>query len=91
METPADMAGARVLSRAAVLAMPDPAHSTTGRALDVTNLVIERLGLQRVWRAAAPKSGLGMRPSGLSAAVTAVQRHDDPRPSASAEASVKNR
>lgn len=88
----ADMAGAPVLSRAAVLAMPDPAHSTTGRTLDVTNLVIERLGLKNVSAAAAREvvSGL-MSPSGLSAAMTAVPNATTTAPSASAEASVKNR
>lgn len=88
----ADMAGAPVLSRAAVLAMPDPAHSTTGRTLDVTNLVIERLGLKNVSAAAAREvvSGL-MSPSGLSAAMTAVPSATTSAPSASAEASVKNR
>lgn len=88
----ADMAGAPVLSRAAVLAMPDPAHSTTGRTLDVTNLVIERLGLKNVSAAAAREvvSGL-MSPSGLSAAMTAVPNATTSAPSTSAEASVKNR
>lgn len=88
----ADMAGAPVLSRAAVLAMPDPAHSTTGRTLDVTNLVIERLGLKNVSAAAAREvvSGL-MSPSGLSAAMMAVPNATTTAPSASAEASVKNR
>lgn len=88
----ADMAGAPVLSRAAVLAMPDPAHSTTGRTLDVTHLVIERLGLKNVSAAAAREvvSGL-MSPSGLSAAMTAVPNATTTAPSASAEASVKNR
>ena len=89
----ADMAGAPVLSRAAVLAMPDPAHSTTGRTLDVTNLVIERLGLKNVSAAAAREvvSGL-MSPSGLSAAMTAVPSATTSAPSASAEAApVKNR
>lgn len=88
----ADMAGAPVLSRSAVLAMPDTAHSTTGRTLDVTNLVIERLGLKNVSAAAAREvvSGL-MSPSGLSAAMTAVPNATTPAPSASAEASVKNR
>lgn len=88
----ADMAGAPVLSRAAVLAMPDPAHSTTGRTLDVTNLVIERLGLKNVSAAAAREvvSGL-MSPSGLSAAMTAVPNATTSAPSPSAEASVKNR
>lgn len=88
----ADMAGAPVLSRAAVLAMPDPAHSTTGRTLDVTHLVIERLGLKNVSAAATREvvSGL-MSPSGLSAAMTAVPNATTTAPSASAEASVKNR
>ena len=88
----ADMAGAPVLSRSAVLAMPDTAHSTTGRTLDVTNLVIERLGLKNVSAAAAREvvSGL-MSPSGLSAAMTAVPNATTTAPSASAEASVKNR
>lgn len=89
----ADMAGAPVLSRAAVLAMPDPAHSTTGRTLDVTNLVIERLGLKNVSAAAAREvvSGL-MSPSGLSAAMTAVPNATTSAPSPSAEAApVKNR
>lgn len=88
----ADMTGAPVLSRAAVLAMPDPVHSTTGRTLDVTNLVIERLGLKNVSAAAAREvvSGL-MSPSGLSAAMTAVPNATTTAPSASAEATVKNR
>lgn len=89
----ADMAGAPVLSRSAVLAMPDTAHSTTGRTLDVTHLVIERLGLKNVSAAAAREvvSGL-MSPSGLSAAMTAVPSATTSAPSASAEAApVKNR
>ena len=89
----ADMAGAPVLSRSAVLAMPDTAHSTTGRTLDVTHLVIERLGLKNVSAAAAREvvSGL-MSPSGLSAAMTAVPNATTTAPSASAEAApVKNR
>lgn len=88
----ADMAGAPVLSRSAVLAMPDTAHSTTGRTLDVTHLVIERLGLKNVSAAAAREvvSGL-MSPSGLSPAMTAVPNATTTAPSASAEASVKNR
>lgn len=89
----ADRAGAPVLSRSAVLAMPDTAHSTTGRTLDVTNLVIERLGLKNVSAAAAREvvSGL-MSPSGLSAAMTAVPNATTTAPSASAEAApVKNR
>ena len=89
----ADMAGAPVLSRAAVLAMPDTAHSTTGRTLDVTHLVIERLGLKNVSAAAAREvvSGL-MSPSGLSAAMTAVPNATTSAPSPSAEAApVKNR
>lgn len=88
----ADRAGAPVLSRSAVLAMPDTAHSTTGRTLDVTHLVIERLGLKNVSAAAAREvvSGL-MSPSGLSAAMTAVPNATTTAPSASAEASVKNR
>lgn len=88
----ADMAGAPVLSRSAVLAMPDAAHSTTGRTLDVTHLVIERLGLKNVSAAAAREvvSGL-MSPSGLSAAMTAVPNATPTEPSALAEASVKNR
>lgn len=83
----ADMAGAPVLSRSAVLAMPDTAHSTTGRTLDVTHLVIERLGLKNVSAAAAREvvSGL-MSPSGLSAAMTAVPNATTSAPSASAEA-----
>lgn len=87
------MAGAPVLSRSAVLAMPDTAHSTTGRTLDVTHLVIERLGLKNVSAAAAREvvSGL-MSPSGLSAAMTAVPSATTSAPSASAEAApVKNR
>lgn len=89
----ADMAGAPVLSRSAVLAMPDTAHSTTGRTLDVTHLVIERLGLKNVSAAAAREvvSGL-MSPSGLSAAMTAVPSATTSAPSPSAEAApVKNR
>ena len=89
----ADMTGAPVLSRSAVLAMPDTAHSTTGRTLDVTHLVIERLGLKNVSAAAAREvvSGL-MSPSGLSAAMTAVPNATTSTPSASAEAApVKNR
>ena len=89
----ADMAGAPVLSRSAVLATPDTAHSTTGRTLDVTHLVIERLGLKNVSAAAAREvvSGL-MSPSGLSAALTAVPSATTSAPSASAEAApVKNR
>ena len=89
----ADMAGAPVLSRSAVLAMPDTAHSTTGRTLDVTHLVIERLGLKNVSAAAAREvvSGL-MSPSGLSAAMTAVPNATTSAPSPSAEAApVKNR
>lgn len=89
----ADMAGAPVLSRSAVLAMPDTAHSTTGRTLDVTHLVVERLGLKNVSAAAAREvvSGL-MSPSGLSAAMTAVPSATTSAPSPSAEAApVKNR
>ena len=64
----------------------------TGRTLDVTNLVIERLGLKNVSAAAAREvvSGL-MSPSGLSAAMTAVPNATTSAPSPSAEASVKNR
>lgn len=89
----ADMAGAPVLSRSAVLAMPDTAHSTTGRTLDVTHLVIERLGLKNVSAAAAREVVSGLRsPSGLSAAMTAVPSATTSAPSASAEAApVKNR
>ncbi len=68
--------------------MPDTAHSTTGRTLDVTHLVIERLGLKNVSAAAAREvvSGL-MSPSGLSAAMTAVPSTTTSAPSASASCS----
>lgn len=61
-----DMAGAPVLSRKAVLAMPDAAHSTTGRTIDVTDLVVERLGLKNVSAAAAKEALAGlMSPAGI--------------------------
>lgn len=61
-----DMAGAPVLSRKAVLAMPDAAHSTTGRTIDVTDLVVERLGLKNVSAAAAKEALTGlMSPAGI--------------------------
>ena len=61
-----DMAGAPVLSRKAVLAMPDAPHSTTGRTIDVTDLVVERLGLKNVSAAAAKEALAGlMSPAGI--------------------------
>ena len=88
-----DMAGAPVLSGAAVLAMPDPAHSTTGRTLDVRlpPFVIERLGLKNV-SAARTRSGLGPRSSlGTLAAMTAVPNATTTAPSASFRRSIRQK
>ena len=46
--------------------MPDAAHSTTGRTIDVTDLVVERLGLKHVSAAAAKEALAGlMSPAGI--------------------------
>lgn len=71
----ADMVGAPVLSRKAVLAMPDLPHSTTGRTVDVTALVVERLGLKNVSAAAAKEVIAGlMSPDGTLPEPAAMQK-----------------
>lgn len=73
-----DMAGAPVLSRKAVLAMPDAAHSTTGRTIDVTDLVVERLGLKNVSAAAAKEALAGlMSPAGMTSLPAEAPRAAD--------------
>lgn len=74
-----DMAGAPVLSRKAVLAMPAAAHSSTGRTIDVTELVVERLGLKNVSAAAAKEALAGlMSPEGANVHASAHQPAPEP-------------
>lgn len=74
-----DMAGAPVLSRKAVLAMPAAAHSSTGRTIDVTELVVERLGLKNVSAAAAKEALAGlMSPAGANVQASAHQPAPEP-------------
>lgn len=74
-----DMAGAPVLSRKAVLAMPAAAHSSTGRTIDVTDLVVERLGLKNVSAAAAKEALAGlMSPAGASVHAPAQEPPHEP-------------
>lgn len=76
-----DMAGAPVLSRKAVLAMPAAAHSSTGRTIDVTELVVERLGLKNVSAAAAKEALAGlMSPAGANVQASAHQPAPEPAP-----------
>lgn len=74
-----DIAGAPVLSRKAVLAMPAAAHSSTGRTIDVTELVVERLGLKNVSAAAAKEALAGlMSPAGANVHASAHQPAPEP-------------
>ena len=91
-----DMAGAPVLSRKAVLAMPAAAHSSTGRTIDVTELVVERLGLKNVSAAAAKEALAGlMSPAGASVQAPAHEpasqatSQPDTQPKTAAKAPVR--
>lgn len=87
-----DMAGAPVLSRKAVLAMPAAAHSSTGRTIDVTELVVERLGLKNVSAAAAKEALAGlMSPAGANVHASAHQPAPEPssQPAPQAESQPK--